>query len=368
MADAVVLGMPQALSALSVTKKDRLILSKWERGRVTPNGLARRARIILLASQGRSNRQIGLQVGCGAHVVGQWRRRYQSQGLAGLEDRSRPGRPTTITAAQKREIVARVCSAPPAHLSRWSVRTLAREMGYAPSVIHLILQQHDLHPHRLRTFNFSPDPCFKEKLLEVVGIYMKPPENAVVLCVDEKTGIQALDRTQPMLPMRAGKPRCWSNEYVRHGTRTLLAALEIDTGKVTAHVRDNRRSETFLKFMDRVAANHPKQRMCVVMDNLNIHCNKAAQEWLARHPRVSFHYTPTHASWVNLIECFFSILTRQGLQQAVHFSTRDLTRFLKDYVRNYNRSCGPFTWTKGPKKLKRIIELTKEFQASYVTN
>jgi transposase len=360
--------MPLSLPALSVRKKDQLVLGKWVRATTTPGGLVRRARIILLASQGQSNRQIGLKVGCTAVVVSQWRRRYRSQGLAGLQDRGRPGRPAKITVEEKKRIVTRVCAAPPAYLSRWSVRTLAREMGYPASVVHLILQEHDLHPHRLRTFNFSPDPCFEEKLLEVVGLYMNPPENAAVLCVDEKTGIQALDRTQPMLPLRAKKPRSWSNEYVRHGTRTLLAALEIKTGKVTAHVRDNRRSETFLEFMDAVVARHGRQRLCVVMDNLNTHLNAAALDWLAHHPRVSFHYTPTHASWVNLVECFFSILTRQGLQQAVHLSARELTRFLKNYIRAYNKTCGPFTWTKGPNKLKRIIELTKQYQDRYVRN
>jgi transposase len=360
--------MPLPLPALTVKKKDRLVLEKWVRATTAQSGLVRRARIILLASQGLPNRQISLQVGCTAQVVGQWRQRYQSQGLAGLQDRTRSGRPPKITAAEKQAIVTRVCAAPPSYLSRWSVRTLAREVGYPASVVHLILQAHDLHPHRLRTFNFSPDPCFEEKLLAVVGLYMNPPENAVVLCVDEKTGIQALDRTQPMLPLRAKKPRSWSNEYVRHGTRTLLAALEIKTGKVIAHVRDNRRSETFLEFMDAVVTGHAGQRLCVVMDNLNTHLNQAALDWLARHPNVTFHYTPTHASWVNLVECFFSILTRQGLQQAVHLSAQELTRFLKDYIRHYNKTCGPFTWTKAPQKLKRIIQLTKEHQARYVIN
>jgi transposase len=360
--------MPLSLPALTIKKKDQLILEKWVRATTTRGGLVRRARIILLAGQGQSNRQISLKVGCTAPVVSQWRRRYQSQGLVGLQDRDRPGRPVKMTAAQKQAIVTRVCATPPPHLSRWSVRTLAREMGYPASVVHLILQEHDLHPHRLRTFNFSPDPCFEEKLLEVVGLYMNPPENAVVLCVDEKTGIQALDRTQPMLPLRAKKPRSWTNEYVRHGTRTLLAALEIKTGKVTAHVRDNRRSETFLEFMDAVVARHRGRRLCVVMDNLNTHLNQAALDWVVRHPSVSFHYTPTHASWVNLVECFFSILTRQGLQQAVHLSAQELSRFLKAYIRNYNKTCGPFTWTKGPKKLKRIIQLTKQYQARYARN
>jgi hypothetical protein len=236
----------------------------------------------------------------------------------------------------------------------------------AVGTVHAILRENDLHPHRLRTFTFSPDPQFEEKLLEVVGLYMNPPKNALILCVDEKTGIQALDRTQPMLPLRSKKARSWTNEYVRHGTRTMLASLEIETGKVTAIVRNNRRSETFLEFMDMIALQHTGKQLCVVLDNLNTHTNSAAQEWLNKHPDVSFHYTPKHASWVNLVECFFSILTRQGLQQSVHKSGRALEQFLRVFVTQYNKECGPFTWTKGPDKLKRIIQLTKEYQATHL--
>ena len=171
-------------------------------------------------------------------------------------------------------------------------------------------------------------------------------------------------RTQPMLPHKSRKARSWTNEYVRHGTRTLLASLNISIGKVAAFVRDNRRSETFLKFLDHAVRSYKDQRIGVVLDNLNIHTNSAAKEWLIENPNVSFHFTPKHASWVNLIECFFSILTRQGLQQSVHKSGRELEKFLREYIREYNKRCGPFTWTKGPKKLKRIIELTKAHQAS----
>ena len=349
-------------------KHDREHLEGIVRRTTVSAGYARRARTLLLAADGVSNRQIALKVGCKPHVVGEWRRRYAALGLAGIKDRARSGRPAKITPAQKQRVVAKVCGAPPRHLSRWSVRTLAAEVKLPASVVHLILREHDLHPHRLRTFNFSPDPHFEDKLLDVVGIYMKPPRNAVVICVDEKTGIQALDRTQPMLPLQAGRPRTWSNEYVRHGTRTMLAALQVKTGKVLAHVRDNRRSETFLEFMDAVVEPHAGRRLCVIMDNLNTHLNEAAQQWLARHPKVSFHYTPTHASWVNLIECFFAILTKQGLQQAVHRSGKELERFLKTYVEEYNKRCGPFTWTKGPEKLKRIIQLTKAFQKMCASN
>lgn len=360
--------MAKALGALRLVKHEREFLQGVLRRTTISAGYARRARILLLAADGHSSRQIALKVGCKAHVVGEWRRRYLTSGLEGIKDRARSGRPAKISAAQKHRVVAKVCAAPPRHLSRWSVRTLAAEVKRPASVVHLILQEHDLHPHRLRTFNFSPDPHFEDKLLDVVGIYMKPPRHAVVICVDEKTGIQAFDRMQPMLPLQAGKPRTWSNEYVRHGTRTMLAALQIETGRVLAHVRDNRRSETFLEFMDAVVDQHAGRRLCVVMDNLNTHLNEAAQQWLARHPKVSFHYTPTHASWVNLIECFFAILTKQGLQQAVHRSGKELERFLKSYLEEYNKRYGPFTWTKGPEKLKRIIQLTQSFQKTCASN
>jgi transposase len=202
-------------------------------------------------------------------------------------------------------------------------------------------------------------------LLDVVGLYLNPPDHALVLCVDEKPGIQALDRTQPLLPLRAKKPRSWTNEYVRHGTQTLLAALEIASGKVQAQVKLRRTSVNFLRFMDQVAAAYPLWDLHVVLDNLNIHKNEAAQKWLQRHPRVYFHYIPTHASWLNLIECFYSILTRQGLSQSVHRSTRQLKDFLLEYIAHYNQHCTPFVWTKGPDKLQRIIEATQQYQTTY---
>ena len=360
--------MPTKCDPLKLRISERDGLEKLVRSTGSGAGLVRRARIILLAAEGVSNRQIAGRVGCRPQIVKRWRDRYQDGGIKALADRARSGRPPLLNAKDKQRIVTKVCSTPPRGLARWSVRTLALATGHAPTVIHAVLQEHDLHPHRLRTFNFSPDPRFEEKLLEVVGLYMQPPKNAVVLCVDEKTGIQALDRTQAMLPLRAGQPRAWSNEYVRHGTRTMLAALELKTGKVTAHVRDNRRSDTFLEFMDALVVKHHDKRLCVVLDNLNTHTNDAATQWLAAHPHVTFHYSPTHASWVNLIECFFSIMTKQGLQQAVHRSGRQLQSFLNAYVRQYNKTSGPFTWTKGPDKLQRIIQLTRQHQAECATN
>lgn len=330
--------------------------------------VATRCRVLLLSAEKWSDVDIAHKLDLHRNGVAKIRHRYLEHGLDCLEDASRSGKPPAHLPATKQKIVATVCGKPPKGLSRWSARTLAAKLGLSKSFVHGVLLEHDLHPHRLRTFNFSPDPQFEEKLLEVVGLYMNPPQNALVLCMDEKTGIQALDRTQPVLPMRASKPRMWSNEYVRHGTQTMLAAVDIATGKATTWVNKTRKSADFITFMNQVVREYPGQRLYVVLDNLNTHKGDSAKEWLQNHPQVSFHYTPTHASWVNLAECFFSILTRKGLQQAVHRSNQDLVRFLKEFVEHYNKTCGPYIWTKGPEKLKKIIELTQSFQTSMHTH
>ena len=341
-------------------------LKRRARSRTVNARVSQRAKLVLLFLEGVSKSEISRRLDLSRARVIEWVKRFEADGLAGLEELEGRGRKESYSAAQRKRIVETACRKPKRGLSRWSVRTLARHFSIDKDKVHRVLKEHDLHPHRIRTFNFSPDPQFGEKLLDVVGLYMSPPENAAVLCMDEKTGIQALDRTQPLLSLRAGKPKAWSNEYVRHGTRTLLAAVDIATGKATTWVNKTRTTADFVKFMNQVARAYPRKRLCVVMDNLNTHKGKAAQEWLERHPNVSFHYTPTHASWVNLAECFFSIVTRQGLQQAVHKSGRDLEVFLEGFIEEYNKNAGPFIWTKGPEKLQRIIELTEEFQRSAV--
>ena len=340
----------------------RANLEEIASSRIIEFRMVQRAKIVLLFESGLSKAEIGRQVGLDQRCVAEWIKRFQREGIAGLEDLPGRGRKKSYSNAKKKRIVETVCKKPKKGLSRWSVRTLARHLSIDKGIVHRVLQEHDLHPHRLRTFNFSPDPQFEEKLLEVVGLYMNPPENALVLCMDEKTGIQALDRTQPLLPLSSKKPKAWSNEYVRHGTRTMLAAVEIATGKATTWVNKTRKTVDFVTFMNRVVDQYPDQRLCVVMDNLNTHKGKAAQEWLQDHPLVTFHYTPTHASWVNLAECFFSIVSKQALDQAVHKSVKELEKALDAFAIEYNKNSVPFVWTKGPEKLTKIIELTKAFQ------
>jgi transposase len=354
--------MARIVSPLALSSGQRTYLGRLLQQGTLEQRVGARCRVLLLAAEGWSNVDIAGKLDLHRNGVAKIRGRFAQHGLGCLEDAKRSGKPATHLPATKQKIVATVCGRPPKGLSRWSARSLAAKLGLSKSFVHGVLLEHDLHPHRLRTFNFSPDPQFEEKLLEVVGLYMNPPHNALVLCMDEKTGIQALDRTQPVLPLRAGKPRLWSNEYVRHGTQTMLAAVDIESGRATTWVNKTRRSADFVTFMNQVVQAYPGQRLHVVMDNLNTHKGAMATDWLQQHPLVSFHFTPTHASWVNLAECFFSILTRKGLQQAVHRSNRELVRFLKDFVEQYNKTCGPYLWTKGPEKLKKIIALTKSFQ------
>lgn len=356
--------MPRVAPAVTLNAVTEATLQHLERAPSTPQGLAQRVRIVLAAAVGQTNQQIAATLRLPEVTVGKWRRAFTARGLDGLEDARRSGRPPKHGTEVWEQVQQRVCQQPLAQ-SRWTVRTLARTLKLPPSTVHEMLVASHLQPHRVRTFTFSPDPDFEAKLLDIVGLYLHPPENALVLCVDEKTGIQALDRTQPLLPLRARKPRSWTNEYVRHGTQSLLAALEVATGQVLAHVKQRRTSVNFLRFMDDVVAAFPQRALHVVLDNLNIHKNDAAQRWLERHPQVHFHHTPTHASWVNLIECFFSILSKQGLSQSVHRSKRDLKDFLLRYLATYNETSVPFTWTKGPEKLRRIIEATKAYQAAH---
>jgi transposase len=318
----------------------------------------------LAAATGLSNQQIAADLEIPQVTVGKWRRSFAEQGLEGLRDAARSGRPPKHDATVWQKVQTLACQQPESQ-SRWTVRTLAREVGLPHTTVHNILTASQLQLHRIRTFTFSPDPDFEAKLLDIVGLYLNPPENALVICVDEKPGIQALDRTQPLLPLRAKKPRSWTNEYVRHGTQTLIAALEIATGKVVAHIRNRRTSMNFRRFMNEVVRAYPDCQLHVVADNLNIHKNQALRRWLSRHPRVHFHYTPTHASWVNLIECFFSILSKQGLAHSVQRSKQDLKDLLQRFLASYNATCGPFTWTKGPEQLQRIIETTKQYQATH---
>ncbi len=356
--------MPRVAIPIHLDAQTRHTLDKFVVSSSTPQSWALRSRIVLAAAEGSTNQQIAAAMKMPAITVGKWRRSFARHGVEGLRDTPRSGRPPTHDAETRHTVHTRVCQQPDDQ-SRWTVRTLAAELGLPASTVHAMLVAAKLQPHRIRTFTVSPDPDCEAKWLDIIGLYLNPPEHAFVLCVDETPGIQARDRTQPLLPLRAKKPRSWTNESVRHGTQTLLAALEIATGKVVAPIRDRRTTVDFLSVMDDVVSAYPVRELHVVLDNLNIHQHDAAQQWLLRHARVHFHYTATHASWMNLIECFFSILTRQALTQSVQRSKKDLKDVLLRYLKKYSEHPTPFTWTKGPEHFQRIIEATKHYQATH---
>ena len=281
--------MPRIAPTIGLDPKTRTTLNRWVQAPSTAQALVLRSRIVLAAAAGHANQQIASDLDLPQVTVGKWRRSFAAFGLDGLRDAPRSGRPPKHDASVWQKVQTLACQQPESQ-GRWTVRTLARKVGLPPSTVHAILNASELQPHRIRTFTFSPDPEFEPKLLDIVGLYLNPPENALVLCVDEKPGIQALDRTQPLLPLRAAKPQSWTNEYVRHGTQTMIAALEIATGKVVAHVRHRRTSVNFLRFMNDVVRAYPNQELHVVVDNLNNHKNKAAWRWLGRHSQVYFHY------------------------------------------------------------------------------
>jgi transposase len=312
--------------------------------------LAQRARIVLLAAEGVSNTEIAVRVGVSRPTVIGWRSRYARSGVAGLADAARSGRPRTV---DHRRIVAATLRPPPRKLgvTHWSSRLLAAQLRIGDATVARAWREYGVQPWRARTFKFSTDPELIAKVTDVVGLYLSPPENAIVLCVDEKSQIQALDRTAPILPMQPGLPEGRSHDYVRHGTTTLFAALEIATGKVTATCLPRHRHQEFLRFLKQVARAYPAGELHLVMDNYAAHKRVEIRDWLAANPRVHVHFTPTHASWMNLVEVWFSIIERQAIHRGTFTSVRDLTGKIRAFIDGWNDRAHPFTWTKTPDQI-----------------
>src|SRR3712207_5869594 len=337
--------MANRVRVLSVSQEDQAELQRRVRAKSVPAREVERARIVLLSAEGLSGVEIAERVGCCEPTVIRWRRRYAERGLAGLVDAPRAGRPPGISPAQRYEILSRTLAPPPPELgvTHWSCRLLAAQVGVHFSTVARLWREYGVQPHRLETFKFSTDPQLGAKVGDVVGLYLDPPEKAVVLCVDEKSQIQALDRTQPMLPVRPGLPARRTHDYVRHGTTTLFAALEVATGKVTDACADRHRHQEFLGFLQQVAAAYPRRQLHVVVDNNATHNHPAVRAWLARHRRVQLHFTPTSGSWLNLIEAFSSILTRQALRRGSFPTVADLIAAIQRFIAAWNDRCTPFT-------------------------
>jgi transposase len=308
-------------------------------------GLAQRARIVLLAADGVSNTAIAELVGASRPTVIGWRERYRAKGVAGLDDEQRPGRPRSIDHAS---IVTATLMPPPKKLgvTHWSTRLLARHLGISDATVAKAWRDYGVQPWRSESFRFSTDPELVAKVVDVVGLYLAPPENAIVLSIDEKSQIQALERSAPILPLQPGLAERRSHDYIRHGTSTLFAALEISTGKVTAALKPRHRHQEFLAFLKQVARAYPGQQLHLVMDNYAAHKHKDVRKWLTANPRMVCHFTPTHASWMNLVEVWFGLVERQAVRRGVFKSVPDLNAKLRTYIEGWNERAHPLVWTK----------------------
>jgi len=332
-------------AALVLRDGDRARLESLTRSSSVRAGTAQRARIVLLAGDGLANAEIARRVGVARQTVIDWRERYRVSGIAGLDDLARSGRPRVIDDAQ---VVVETLQPPPAELgvTHWSARLLAEHLGISFASVARIWREWNLQPWRRETFKFSTDPQLEAKIRDVVGLYLNPPDKAIVLSIDEKSQIQALDRTAPILPMRPGLPERATHDYVRHGTTTLFAALEVATGKVTDACYPQHRHEEFLRFLKHVAKAYPRVKLHIVADNYATHKHPAVQAWLANNPRITMHYTPTSGSWLNMIEIFFGIITRQAIRRGTFTSVKNLIAAIETYIDGWNDRCQPFTWTK----------------------
>jgi transposase len=351
-------------AALALRAGDREELERLTRSSSVRAGLAQRARIVLLAAEGIPNTRIAELVGVSRPTVLGWRARYAARGLVGLDDEARSGRPRQV---DHREIVAATLRPPPRRyaVTHWSSRLLARHLKIGDATVARAWREYGLQPWRAESFRFSTDPQLEAKVVDVVGLYLHPPENAVVLCVDEKSQIQALDRTAPILPLQPGLAERRSHDYVRHGTSTLFAALEIATGQVTAACKARHRHQEFLAFLRQVARAYPTGELHLVMDNYAAHKHPAVRTWLAANPRVVVHFTPTHASWMNLVEVWFSIIERQAIHRGSFGSVRDLNANIRAFITGWNDRAHPFTWTKPADEILKNANRKKTSDAGH---
>lgn len=339
--------MPRQTLSILLSPSDRRELERWRRAGKTEKRMLSRLQIIELAAAGLGSRQIAARLGVGRPTVLKWRRRFSQQRLAGLRDAPRSGPPRRYTAATERRILTQLDSPPPRGRGRWNGRLLAQALGdVSADQVWAVLRRHGIQLQRRRSWCVSTDPEFARKAADIVGLYLDPPLGAAVLCVDEKPAIQVLERAQGWLRLPNGEAlKGFSHEYKRHGTTTLFAALEVLSGGVCAAHYPHRRRREFLDFMNGLVAAYPGLDLHVVVDNWNTHKPKH-DGWRARHPNVRFHYTPTHASWLNQIECWFSILSRQALQGASFTSVAALRQAIDKFVAGYNETATPFEWTK----------------------
>ncbi|MGA8364193.1 MAG: IS630 family transposase [Solirubrobacteraceae bacterium] len=345
------------LAALILSDGERSELRSLASRRKTAQALALRARIVLACAQGGQNKDIAAALGLERSTVGKWRRRFVEQGIDGLHDEPRSGAPRTIDDARIEAVIVQTLESMPANATHWSSRDMAKQSGLSVSSVQRIWRAFGLQPHRMETFKLSSDPNFVSKVRDVVGLYVSPPERAIVLCVDEKSQIQALDRTQPLLPMRPGQPARRSHDYKRHGTTSLFAALDIATGHVIGKCYSRHRASEFRKFLDEIEAAVPGNLdVHLVMDNYATHKTPLVRNWLAKRPRWHVHLTPTSASWLNQVERFFAVITDKKIRRGVYRSVAALRADIASFIERHNADPKPFKWTKSADDILASIE------------
>jgi transposase len=357
---------------ITLTSDERAKLTDWARRPTSAQRLALRAKIALAAADGHANATIAAELRVTVPTVRKWRDRFSARRLEGLVDEPRPGAPRTVTDRQVEAAVTRTLETKPADATHWSTRALARELGLSQTAVARIWRAFGLKPHRSSSFKLSTDPLFVEKVRDIVGLYMTPPQKAIVLCVDEKSQIQALDRTQPIQPLLPGRPEKASHDYVRHGTTSLFAALDVATGKVIGTCHQRHRHQEFLTFLDHLAetvTRPPQTTIHVVMDNYGTHKHPRVRDWFVRHPEFVPHFTPTSGSWLNQVERFFAQITERRIRRAAFRSVTELETAIVDYLRAHNQQPRPFVWTKSAdvilNKVRKLAErLTPEKPAT----
>ena len=347
--------IPVAVS-IELSEEERAQLESWARRRTSAQALAQRSRVVLLASEGLKNTAIAGRLGLHRTMVSKWRSRFAEHRLDGLTDEPRPGKPRTITDAQVEEVIIKTLESTPKDATHWSTRSMAREVGLTQSAVLRIWRAFGLQPHRQETWKLSKDPQFVAKVRDVVGLYLNPPERAVVLCVDEKSQIQALDRTAPILPMLPGTPERATHDYKRAGTSSLYAALDITTGQVIGSLHARHRAIEFKKFLQTLDCEVPAELdVHVVLDNSSTHKTPAIRRWLAAHPRFVLHFTPTSSSWINLVERWFGELTTKLLRRGAHRSVRALNTDIRQWIDTWNENPRPYVWTKTAEQILESI-------------
>jgi transposase len=338
-------GRPLPELVLSIEENNQLV--EWSRRRKTGQALALRSRIVLACAQPLPNREVAQRLRVTPQMVGKWRSRFVRKRLDGLLDEPRPGTPRTVGDAQVERLIVTTLNQRPRDATHWSSRALARKLGLSQSTVSRVWRAFGLQPHREETFKLSTDPLFIDKVRDIVGLYLNPPLKALVLCVDEKSQIQALNRSEPILPLTPGLPQRRTHDYLRHGTTTLFAALDVASGKVIGELHRRHRAKEFLKFLATIERHVPATlQVHLIMDNYGTHKTAAVRAWFVRHPRFHAHFTPTSASWINQVERWFALLTEKQIKRGSHRSTLELERAIRDYLAIHNKDPKPFVWTK----------------------